>query len=579
VLPHRALDAGHRSVRRGDERVVSSTTCQGDGVFPKPVRDLCWPVLVAGVGALAALGVSFAVETEHREQILRSTRSIAAESRAAIGEIVKRQRTAARDRALRWARFGRPPAPEWQLDAQHLMKNSPGLRYVAWVSLGGAPVRVARAPDAPDSVGPDEAEARTHAAAPAIVGPERHPDGSYSYRLYEPVPMGAGAAGVLVAGVEVNALLADVLEYSAPGHAFSIYWGDQRVAARGEPAADPSLAWWRAEGEVPLAAGSVWRVVHAPTQELAETLLTPFPRLLLAIGLLLSAAAGVIAYQLRLSRQQARFLHAANRVLDLRVREARASEASLRRLSDELERRVRSRTRQLEGTLSDLEAFNFSVSHDLRSPIGAVLNFVAILEEEYRPQLDPAGQAIVARIRASAERAIDLLEGLLKLARAGRGELTLEELDMTALAREAFVQACDTASEDREVDFALAPLPTARGDRALIGSVLLNLLGNAVKYTRGREKGRIEVSGVASAGENIYAVSDNGVGFDSRFASKLFGAFERLHPAGEYEGAGIGLAIVARIILRHGGRVWAEGSPEQGARFFFSLPTGEGSPW
>jgi two-component system sensor kinase len=548
-------------------------------VFPKLVRDLCLPVLTAALGSLAALGGSSLIESERREQMLRSTQSIAAESRAAIGEVLERQRTAARDRAIRWARFGRPPASEWQLDAQHLMKSSPGLRYVAWVSLGGAPVRVARAPDAPDSVGPDEAEARAHAEAPAIVGPERHPDGSFGYRLYEPVPRGAGAPGVLAVGVVVDALLSDVFEYSAPGHAVSIFWSGQRIAARGEPASDPSLAWWRAEGEVPLAAGSAWRVVHAPTPELAETLLTPFPHLPLAIGLLLSAAAGVITYQLRLSRQHARSLRATNRALDLRIREARASEASLRRLSDELEQRVRSRTRQLEDTLGDLEAFNFSVSHDLRSPIGAVLNFVAILEEEHRSQLDPTGQAIVARIRASAERAIDLLEGLLKLARAGRADLAIEELDMTALAREAFAQVRDTAGGDREVELALAPLPQARGDRALIGSVFLNLLGNAIKYTRGREKGRIEVSGIAGAGENVYVISDNGVGFDSRFASKLFGAFERLHPAGEYEGAGIGLAIVARIVLRHGGRVWAEGSPEQGARFFFSLPVGQWSPW
>ena len=300
---------------------------------------------------------------------------------------------------------------------------------------------------------------------------------------------------------------------------------------------------------------------------------------LLAGGLLLSAAAGVIVYQLRLLRQSARFLRAAHRALDARVREAREGEASLRRLSQELEQRVRSRTRQLEDAMSDLEAFNFSVSHDLRSPIGAVLNFVAILEEEHRDQLDPAGREIVARIRASAERAIDLLEGLLKLARAGRGELEIEDLDVTALARDAFQQVGGATGEDGDVEFLLAPLPRARGDRALIGSVFENLLGNAIKYTRGREKRRIEVSGTTREGEQVYSVSDNGVGFDGRFANKLFGAFERLHSPDQFEGAGIGLAIVARIALRHGGRVWAEGSPEHGARFFFSLPAEGRRPW
>jgi len=297
-------------------------------------------------------------------------------------------------------------------------------------------------------------------------------------------------------------------------------------------------------------------------------------RAFLAGGLLLAAAAGAIVFLLQLSRRQARMLAETRRALETRMLEAREAEASLRRLSEDLEQRVRSRTRLLESTMSDLEALNFSVSHDLRSPIGAVLNFVMILEEEHREQLDASGREILARIRASAERAIQLLEGLLRLSRAGRAELTVEPLDMTALAREAFAQA----HEEGEVEFVLRPLPPTRGDRALIGTVLVNLLGNAIKYTRGREKRHVEVSGFRNEAENVYAVSDDGVGFDARFASKLFGAFERLHPPGEFEGAGIGLAVVARIVLRHGGRVWAEGSPEQGATFFFSLPDGEEGP-
>jgi light-regulated signal transduction histidine kinase (bacteriophytochrome) len=271
------------------------------------------------------------------------------------------------------------------------------------------------------------------------------------------------------------------------------------------------------------------------------------------------------------ARQRERSLTATNRALDGRMREARESEASLRLLSEELEQRVCSRTHQLEDAMSHLDAFNFSVSHDLRSPIGAVLNFAAILQEEHGPELGPDGRQLVSRIRGSAERAIGLLEGLLRLSRAGRVDLEIQELDMNALAREAFAQARDGAG-DGKLEFELGPLPTARGDRALIGIVFVNLLGNAVKYTRGREKRWIALSGGTTEALNVYAISDNGVGFDSRYASKLFGAFERLHPSEQFEGAGIGLAIVARIVQRHGGRVWAEGRPEQGASFFFSLP-------
>lgn len=294
------------------------------------------------------------------------------------------------------------------------------------------------------------------------------------------------------------------------------------------------------------------------------------PSHLLVAGVLLSACAGVIVYQLRRSLEIARTLAAANQALDLGMREAREGEAAQRRSSEELEQRVRERTAQLEDTLRELEAFNFSVSHDLRSPIGAVLNFAAILEEEHCPHLPPAGRQLVTRIRSSAGRAIELLDGLLRLSRAGRAPLELESLDMAALAREAFAQA--RLSETGEIEFEVGRLPQARGDRAMICTVLVNLLANAVKYTRGREKRRIVVSGTTADGLEVYAVADNGVGFDERFAAKLFHAFERLHPSGRFEGAGMGLAVVARIVQRHGGRVWAEGRPDAGASFFFSLP-------
>ena len=548
-------------------------------VLPKLLRDLALPAVVIVLGSAVAFGASCHFERERREQILRSAHAIAAESRAAITLKVHGHLAAVKDLAGAWSRFGRPPEPEWAQEAQIVMKNVPGFSYIAWVSLGNARLRVARAPDAPADIAVDEAEARAHADAPGIVGPERSASGGFSYRLYHPVPRAVGNPGMLAAGVDAGALLDTVLWDSAPGYAISVFWGEDRILARARPSRSPELGWWRAEGEVPLAYGEVWRVVHEPTEELAESMLTPFPDYLLVAGLLLSFALGVIVYQLQQARQRGRFLAAANRALDQGMREAREGEASLRRLSEELEGRVRSCTRQLQDTMTELEAFNFSVSHDLRSPLGAVLNFVAILEEEHAPQLSPAGRDLVARIRGSAERAVGLLEGLLKLSRAGRAELEIETLDMSTLAREAFAQARG-AGDEGEIELVICPLAAARGDRALVGSVFVNLLGNAVKYTRGREKRRIVVSGVSS-GEamNVYSVADNGVGFDDRHASKLFGAFERLHPSGQYEGAGIGLAIVARIIQRHGGRVWAEGRPEQGATFFFTLPRPDrGSP-
>jgi len=537
------------------------------------MQDLWLPILVVLAGAVVSANVSIRSDRERQEQILRAAEAIAAESRELVSLKIQKHLTAVQDLADSWARFGRTPLPKWTEDAQLVMKNVPGFSYVAWVSPGDDATRIARAPDAPEPEALDEEEARAHARAPAVVGPLRRSDGGFAYRLYQPVP---GGGGVLAAGVDADRLLFNVLRGSATGYAISVLWDGREIVTRGRASNAPGLGWWRIEGAIPLATGTSWRVVHAPTAELARSLLTPFPQLLLVGGLLLSLAAGAIVYQLQRLRRDGRLLAEANRALDQGMREARAGEASLRRLSEELEQRVHARTKQLEDTLGDLEAFNFSVSHDLRSPIGAVLNFVAILEEEHASELTRSARELVTRIRGSAERAIGLLEGLLKLSRAGRVAIEIEALDMTALAREAFLQARGSASEESDLEFALDPLPAARGDRALIGSVFVNLIGNAIKYTRGREKRRITVSGGTAEAANVYSVTDNGIGFDSRFAAKLFGAFERLHPSDQFEGAGIGLAIVARIVQRHGGRVWADGTPEQGASFFFSLPSGEG---
>ena len=299
------------------------------------------------------------------------------------------------------------------------------------------------------------------------------------------------------------------------------------------------------------------------------------PHLLFAGGLLLSAAGALIAHQLQLAGRRKRDLVAVKQAFGARVREASESEAVQRRLSEELERRVAARTRELERAMSELEAFNYSVSHDLRSPLGAILNFVAILEEDHRHRLERGGAEVLGRIRGSTERALALLEGLLDLSRATRAKLELEDLDMAAVAREAFGHA-RVARGDSDVELVLGPLPPARADRALIADVLANLFDNALKYSRGCEKRRVEVSGRADGAEVVYSVADNGVGFDARFAGKLFGVFERLHPREQFEGTGVGLALVARIVHRHGGRVWAEGLPDQGACFFFSLPRAGG---
>lgn len=360
---------------------------------------------------------------------------------------------------------------------------------------------------------------------------------------------------------EVGSLLDDLLRGRARGYALSLRWDGIEVYARGTPSSDRWQRWWRVEETLALPGGLRWQLVQWPTAELASARLTPIPHYLLAAGLLLSLVLALLVYQLRVIARQSRFLAASNRALERR--------------GAELETAVGERTEALQDAISELQAFNDSVSHDLRSPLGAILNFTSILEEDFRGRLlDEEGLALLARIRRSATRATALLEDLLRLSRTRRAALRFERIDMNDLVEETFAQL-RAAQDDGEVDWVVAPLPDAVGDRTLLGDVLANLLGNALKYSRGCEKRCIRVSGRRDEDECVYEVRDNGQGFDMRFAGKLFGLFERLHSDGEIEGTGIGLAMVKRIVRRHGGRVFAEGEPGRGACFGFALPLRE----
>lgn len=227
--------------------------------------------------------------------------------------------------------------------------------------------------------------------------------------------------------------------------------------------------------------------------------------------------------------------------------------------------------REVETLRAEIDALQASVSHDLRSPIGAVLNFLTVLEEDHGDRLDDAGRAIVARIRRSADGALALLDGLARLSRVTRRPLAPQAVDVEALVRAAFPAL---RPADRAVELAVAgPLPPAFGDPELLRTAFAELLANAVKFTAPREKAHVTVAAAPAPGGGVeYRVSDDGVGFDPRFAGKLFQLFERLHTRDEFPGAGAGLAVVRRIAERHGGQVRAEAEPGRGATFCLVLP-------
>ena len=238
-----------------------------------------------------------------------------------------------------------------------------------------------------------------------------------------------------------------------------------------------------------------------------------------------------------------------------------------------LEAQVAQRTKALEGTNAELESFSYSVSHDLRAPLRAIHGFSRILLEDHNAKLDPEAQRLLGVIDQNTRRMGQLIDDLLAFSRLGRTDLSTGPVDMKQLTQLVAdeVQRAEP-SRDGSLEIRIDPLPPARGDRGLLRQVISNLLLNAAKFTRGRPSAKIEVGSQADGGQTVYYVKDNGAGFDARYADKLFGVFQRLHSTEQFDGTGVGLAIVKRIVQRHGGRVWAEGAVNQGATFYFTLP-------
>jgi signal transduction histidine kinase len=278
------------------------------------------------------------------------------------------------------------------------------------------------------------------------------------------------------------------------------------------------------------------------------------------VGVLVDAFNGMLSE----IGQQTETLQQANKKLG-------RTEDRLRKLNAELEQRVVKRTAALETANEDLQGFSYSVSHDLRAPIRAITGFCALLEADHGSQLDTEAKRKLTIVKSEADRMGRLIDDLLAFSRLGRKSLQPTELDMAALAGTVW-ERIEREETSKKFEMRLGSLPAAHGDQRLLEQVWTNLLSNAVKFSSKSENPIIEVGGIADTDEYVYFVRDNGAGFDPKYADRLFGVFQRLHDEGEFPGTGVGLALVHKIVTRHGGRVWGDGKPGDGATFYFTLP-------
>jgi signal transduction histidine kinase len=529
-------------------------------------------LVILALGAALSLVVWQNVNSAWEADVERRTQGYASALSDVLGAEFDRLDGLVRRRAQTWASSTSPHDPAvWRGNVDTLLAETPAILAV---SFEDEVPEIAGSPEGQQmlrEVLPGARQQLVDAGGDLTVGPVRAANGLQVFGLQIDASVdGTGKPTVFVL-FDAQRVLADSLDQRALGFALAVSANGLEVYRRDVPTAGVKPSLSKTES-VLLPDGEPWQLVVTPSSDVAMAPWARQPAVAVAIGLLASGLIAAAVHFGTLSWRRDRMLRRANTALEQQILDTRRGQGELRELSEALEARVAERTRELNETVIELETFNYSVSHDLRGQLGAVINFASILKEDYAGRLDATGLDHIERIVGSATSAVSMMEALLSFSRSGRTELRRIHLDMQRMANEV-VAELTTNYPDLKCAVTVGNLPPAFADESMMRIVFTNLIANACKFARPGESPRVEVGGEPGTTESVYFVRDHGIGFDMRFAEKLFKVFERLHVAEGYEGHGVGLAIVARMVRRHGGRYWAQGAVGKGATFHFTIAT------
>ncbi len=462
-----------------------------------------------------------------------------------------------------WANDDRSPSQHWISDADAETAKLAGITTLLWDDPSSQVHIAHAATDTAFDFHADESEVKRYqglldrtwsVSSDTLAGPFVASDKRAYFELYL-VERAASGAGQLAAVVDAQKFLQPLLMDESPGYAVKVTWGKAVLYERGEPARNIPVNW-ASEGKIQSSLNSLWTVSHAPTQQLADSYAVPAIDLILLLGLIISVLMGTLTFENWRSHS--------------RARAAEVAERRLAELNRDLEKQIHDRTRELANRTTDLQTIADSVAHDMRNPLNVISVNLALFEAQQGETLPVESRSALQRIPPAVKRMADILDRLLGLSTVAHSTFQRELLNMREMVEEVF-EDLQSSETDPDIELHLGDLHEEQADETLVNILLLNLMANAFRYTRGRPERCIEVSSKLVDGVVVYTIKDNGIGFDQRHADRIFNAFDQLEGGKANKGLGLGLAIVARVVSRHQGRIWVESVPDELAAFHFTL--------